>query len=244
MGIGTGGHGKVARLEVCGSVPSPIETRSDGGGTAALARASRADAGASGPAARRTRARISDRGVARPRKCAASERLHAVSAEGPDAAAGNGAAGATKRPGTHLRTHLLAAIACFFRSIALGAAANRSLQDILRLLTLWFQHGADPELGVHAAILTGLEGTPVDTWLAVTPQLIARINSPSAGIRTAVHDLLVRLGRAHPQGLCFPLTVAAHSHAGAGHVLNAMRKHFNALVDQVDLQPASARQPL
>ena len=63
------------------------------GVTAALARAGRADAGASGSAARRTRSRISDRGVARARKCAASERLHAVSAKGPGAAAGSGAGG-------------------------------------------------------------------------------------------------------------------------------------------------------
>ena len=30
-----------------------------------------------------------------------------------------------------------------------------------------------------------------------------------------VCDLLVRLGMAHPQGLCFPLTVASHSPAGS-----------------------------
>ena len=34
------------------------------------------------------------------------------------------------------------AIEAFFRSIALGE--QRKLQDILRLLTLWFQHGGTP----------------------------------------------------------------------------------------------------
>ena len=134
-----------------------------------------------------------------------------------------------------LRAHIVPAITCFFRSIALGAASQRSLQDILRLLTLWFQHGGDAELGVNAAIVKGLEGTPVDTWLSVIPQLIARIGNPSKDIRDAVCDLLIRLGSAHPQGLCFPLTVASHSHVGATQVLDAMRRQYDTLVQQAHL---------
>ena len=54
--------------------------------------------------------------------------------------------------------HVAPAISGFFRSIALGGAAPQKgkggpLQDILRLLTLWFNHGAAPE--VEAALMEG-----------------------------------------------------------------------------------------
>ena len=167
------------------------------------------------------------------------------------------------------RTHVVQAIRSFFKSIALGVAQQRFLQDILRLLTLWFQYGGDgieteasagregaagafddySELAmtddaqrfcVDSAIIHGLRSTPVDVWLAVIPQLIARIHNPIKQIRTVVCDLLVKIGTAHPQGLCFPLTVASHSpvelqHAGATHVLDAMRHQYDTLVQQAHL---------
>ena len=69
-------------------------------------------------------------------------------------------------------------------------------------------------------------------------QLIARIHNPSKEIRDGVSELLVRLGSAHPQGLCFPLTVASHSHeksASANLVLDAMRRQSDTLVQQAHL---------
>ena len=163
--------------------------------------------------------------------------------------------------GADVRAHVVPAIECFFTSIALGTAHQRSLQDILRLLTLWFQHGgsdgntdgssaasggaggdgkAAERFDVDPAIMRGLQRTPVDVWLGVIPQLIARIHHPVRSIRTAVCDLLVRIGLVHPQGLCFPLTVASHSrielqHEGATHVLDEMRRECDALVTQAHL---------
>ena len=52
------------------------------------------------------------------------------------------------------------AIQAFFKCIALGAS-GRSLQDILRLLTLWFKHGSEP--CVDEAIAAGVEAMSVDT---------------------------------------------------------------------------------
>ena len=48
--------------------------------------------------------------------------------------------------------YVVPAIFGFFRSIALGR--EKSLQDLLRLLTLWFKHGADSEVAArnHAVI--------------------------------------------------------------------------------------------
>jgi FKBP12-rapamycin complex-associated protein len=100
--------------------------------------------------------------------------------------------------------HVAPAISGFFRSIALGGTAPQKgkggpLQDILRLLTLWFNHGAAPE--VEAALMEGFGHVSIDTWLAVIPQIVARIHSNSPPVRALIHQLLVRVGRQHPQAL-------------------------------------------
>ena len=56
----------------------------------------------------------------------------------------------------------------FFQAIALAPKA-RILQDLLRLLSLWFDHGEDPE--VEKVFTHGLTTIPVTTWLQVIPQV-------------------------------------------------------------------------
>lgn len=55
----------------------------------------------------------------------------------------------------------------FFRSIALSP--GNSLQDTLRLLTLWFKYGESNE--VTQAVIEGFKTVTVDTWLEVIPQV-------------------------------------------------------------------------
>lgn len=55
------------------------------------------------------------------------------------------------------------AVVGFFRSIALSHGS--SLQDTLRLLTLWFDYGQWPE--VYDAIVDGIRTIEIDTWLQV-----------------------------------------------------------------------------
>ena len=55
----------------------------------------------------------------------------------------------------------------FFRSIALRN--QDALQDILRLLTLWFKFGQHDE--VSHAMGSGFSTVEVDTWLQVIPQV-------------------------------------------------------------------------
>ena len=80
--------------------------------------------------------------------------------------------------------HVAPAISGFFRSIALGGSTPRdmggALQDILRLLTLWFNYGHLPE--VEAALVEGFGHVSINTWLAVIPQIVARIHSNSSKI--------------------------------------------------------------
>ncbi len=70
----------------------------------------------------------------------------------------------------HFRVHVALIKPCiqgFFRSIALRS--ENSLQDTLRLLTLWFKFGAQDE--VSHAIASGFSTVEVDTWLEVIPQV-------------------------------------------------------------------------
>ena len=137
--------------------------------------------------------------------------------------------------------HVAPAVAGFFRSIALsgsGRTQGGSLQDILRLLTLWFEHGAAPD--VEMALRDGFGHISISTWLAVLPQIIARIHSSSLPVRTLIHHLLVRIGRHHPQALMYPLLVACKSSkpsraAAAMAVMDNVRQHSALLVEQASL---------
>ncbi|PGH33947.1 FKBP12-rapamycin complex-associated protein [[Emmonsia] crescens] len=132
--------------------------------------------------------------------------------------------------------HVIPAIRGFFRSISLSSTS--SLQDTLRLLTLWFTHGGDAE--VSGVVTEGFSSVSVDTWLEVTPQLIARINQPNTRVRGAVHRLLAEVGKAHPQALVYPLTVATKSNVvrrsqSATHIMDSMRQHSPRLVEQAEI---------
>ncbi|PGH21404.1 hypothetical protein AJ80_03321 [Polytolypa hystricis UAMH7299] len=132
--------------------------------------------------------------------------------------------------------HVIPAIRGFFRSISLSSTS--ALQDTLRLLTLWFAHGGDSD--VSACVTEGFATVSIDTWLEVTPQLIARINQPNTRVRGAVHRLLAEVGKAHPQALVYPLTVATKSNVvrrsqSATHIMDSMRQHSPRLVEQADV---------
>ena len=61
----------------------------------------------------------------------------------------------------------------FIHSYMAGCAGEplrgAKLQDILRLLTLWFNHGNSPD--VEAALKKGFGHVSIDTWLVVIPQV-------------------------------------------------------------------------
>ncbi|KAI9833190.1 MAG: hypothetical protein M1819_003813 [Sarea resinae] len=132
--------------------------------------------------------------------------------------------------------HVVPAVRGFFKSIALSSGS--SLQDTLRLLTLWFAHGGHSE--VNLAVVEGCSTVSVDTWLEVIPQLIARINQPNVRVRQSIHNLLAEVGRAHPQALVFPLTVAmktTHTRRSraATLIMDTLRPHSDNLVNQAEL---------
>eukprot|EP00298_Acanthocystis_sp_HF-20_P015221 c21063_g2_i2.p1 GENE.c21063_g2_i2~~c21063_g2_i2.p1 ORF type:complete len:1228 (+),score=606.75 c21063_g2_i2:74-3685(+) len=128
---------------------------------------------------------------------------------------------------------LVPAVTGFIKSISLGG--QKSLQDLLRLLTLWFTHGSKTE--VDDALDKEFNAISIDTWLQVVPQLIARIDTPTTAIRERVHELLSRVAQQHPQALIYSLAVACKSQStnrrqAAERILNRMRQHSGELVEQ------------
>ena len=95
----------------------------------------------------------------------------------------------------HVSSYTVPAVQGFFRSIALSHGS--SLQDTLRLLTLWFDYGHWPE--VYEALVEGVRTIDVNTWLQVIPQLIARIDTQRQLVGRLIHQLLMDIGKAHPQ---------------------------------------------
>ncbi|KAJ4287076.1 phosphatidylinositol kinase- protein kinase tor1 [Collariella sp. IMI 366227] len=133
--------------------------------------------------------------------------------------------------------HVVPAIHGFFESIALSSGS--SLQDTLRLLTLWLTYGGYQE--VMAAVQGGFSHVSIDTWLEVIPQLIARINQPNRRVQQSIHALLADVGRAHPQSLVYPLTVAMKTRhqtrrsKTAFNIMESVRQHSPKLVEQADV---------
>ena len=93
------------------------------------------------------------------------------------------------------------------------------------------------------ALTAGFNIVPVDTWLDVIPQIIARLHANIEGVRRLIQDLLIRVARDHPQALIYPLMVAkksqADSNAGrinpAFTILEKMREHSALLVSQAEM---------
>ncbi|KAJ3215347.1 phosphatidylinositol kinase- protein kinase tor1 [Dinochytrium kinnereticum] len=132
-----------------------------------------------------------------------------------------------------LISHVVPSIQGFFQSIALSK--DNSLQDTLRLLTLWFKFGYQAE--VNSAIADGFNSVTIDTWLQVIPQLIARIHEPYPQVRRLIHQLLSDIGKEHPQALVYSLTVASKSQSVARKraalaIMDKMRIHSAMLVEQ------------
>ncbi|XP_059048718.1 serine/threonine-protein kinase mTOR-like [Achroia grisella] len=132
-----------------------------------------------------------------------------------------------------INTHTIPAIEGFFKSISLSN--GNALQDTLRLLTLWFDHGHNTV--IYDALFEGIRQIDIKIWLQVIPQLIARIDSPRSLVAKLVHILLIDIGKLHPQALVYPLTVATKSSFisrknAANYILNTMCTHSQNLVNE------------
>lgn len=156
--------------------------------------------------------------------------------KGQNKAAGPSAPQSNIIPMEIVQRHVVPSIKGFFHSIALSTAS--SLQDTLRLLTLWFKFGGISEAA--KAMTDGFNMVKIDKWLEVIPQLISRIHQPNEVVSRSLFGLLTDLGKAHPQALVYPLAVAVTSESvnrqrAALSIIDQMRLHSPVLVDQSEL---------
>ncbi|KAJ1919293.1 phosphatidylinositol kinase- protein kinase tor1 [Mycoemilia scoparia] len=136
-----------------------------------------------------------------------------------------------------IEKHVIPSVHGFFKAIQLSET-NTTLQDTLRLLTVWFNYGKF-EL-VSKNILMGFNDVKITTWLQVIPQIIARIHTPYEKVRDLVVQLLVEVGKYHPQAILFSLTVASKSEFGlrrdaAMSILQKLRDHNPGLIQEADM---------
>ncbi|CAF1458889.1 unnamed protein product [Adineta ricciae] len=128
----------------------------------------------------------------------------------------------------------VSSVKSLFKCIVLSKSKH-CLQDTLRLLTILFEYGQYDE--VYQAFDENMRMIPIDVWLQVLPQLIARIDSSQISIRQLIQRLLIDISREHSQALIYPLVVASKSRISerkfaAYIVLNRMREHSSVLVQQ------------
>ncbi|KAK0489036.1 phosphatidylinositol 3-kinase [Armillaria novae-zelandiae] len=137
------------------------------------------------------------------------------------------------QPPPALAVHAVNAIEGLFRSVTLRN--TDALQDTLRILTLWFKFGGHPD--VAQVISVGFAKIGVDNWLEVIPQIIARIQTPHTAIRHHIQNVLLIIGRHHPQAMINPLTVASKSSSkarseGAMGILDHLKERHPVIVAQ------------
>jgi len=101
------------------------------------------------------------------------------------------------------------AIQGFFSCIRLTSSSQEAscLQDTLSLLTIWFDYCNSAD--VYEALNEGIKYTPIEIWLQVIPQLIARIDSNKQLVSTLIFNLLTNVGKVHPQALVYRLILAS-----------------------------------
>ncbi|KAJ1971618.1 phosphatidylinositol kinase- protein kinase tor1, partial [Dimargaris xerosporica] len=135
-----------------------------------------------------------------------------------------------------LVTYIIPAVQGFFKSIALSDGST--LQETLRLLSLLFNYGHQQD--VCMALSHGLQDVPLNTWLQVVPQLIARIHARSPNVRQLIQHILGILGKEFPQALLFSLIVATKSENPtrqkiATDIMEKMKLHDPNLVNEAQL---------
>ncbi|KAL3309051.1 hypothetical protein Ciccas_012407, partial [Cichlidogyrus casuarinus] len=122
----------------------------------------------------------------------------------------------------------------FINAIALSPKAN--LQDSLRLINLLFKFGHMAD--IRDLIRVGLTKIPLENWLLVTQQLLARIDTSKDHVASIIIDLLIAVGRKHPQAIINPLVLSFKSggsdkrRQNANRILFSMELHSQALVSQ------------
>ena len=135
-----------------------------------------------------------------------------------------------------IQQHCIAATNGFVNAIALGGNdMTKTLQNLLRLIKIWFAYGDRPEQ--EKLIRGSFEKIDVTSWIAIIPQIIARIVTKNSIIRKMMFDLLEKIGRHEPQTLIYPLCMLMRSSSSerkmcAEYLKNMMMEHSAGIMTQ------------
>ena len=122
--------------------------------------------------------------------------------------------------------HVDFAIDGFVQSLSLNP--QRSLQDILRLITLWFNYGGTER--IDTKIRKSFDLIKLSVWLEVIPQIIARYNE---NLRHLIEELMLKIALHDPQAIIYSLTMAATMSERkdvAETVISRMKENYPQLV--------------
>ena len=128
------------------------------------------------------------------------------------------------------------AIIGFTNSVCIGGKTiAKTLQDLLRIIEIWFQVGED--ITVIKLIKQSFIKIDIDTWLQVLPQLLARVNTKNELIQESLIEILKLIGINHPSVLIYPLIVMHKSKhkirsKTAGIILSSMALHNKQLITE------------
>lgn len=129
-------------------------------------------------------------------------------------------------------SYIDSALEGFIHSIEMeySLTSSHKLQNLLRLITLWFKYGNKPE--VSGKLKQSFEVLNVEVWLQVIPQIIARASTPDIVLRDLIVELLKKIAKYHPHALLYALTMAIRTTSEeritvANIVLSEMREYHH-----------------
>lgn len=127
----------------------------------------------------------------------------------------------------------------FINSVCIGGAnISKTLQDLLRLIDVWFLMGDKAE--IDKLIDIAINKIDLDSWLLVIPQLLARVIIIDERIKNSLVKLLKKIGNHHPRALIYPLIVMNKSKSkkrrnAAELILQEMRLKYKILIEECSL---------
>ena len=111
---------------------------------------------------------------------------------------------------------------------------NKTFQDLLRLIDIFFSSGGNSD-NLLNLIESSFNSIDIDAYLNVIPQLICRFDLKNENVLQVLKNILIKIGLTHPNALIYSLIVLKNSSSksrksAASSVLNGiMKKHKNLI---------------
>ena len=132
------------------------------------------------------------------------------------------------------------AINGFKYSITLGGKnTNKTFQDVLRLIDIFFNSGGNSE-NLLDLIQSSFNSLDIDVYLNVIPQLVSRFDLKNEDVLQVLKNILIKIGLAHPNALIYSLIVLKNSSSkarkdAATSVLNGIQKKYKYLIEECEM---------